>query len=70
MTGIIRSYNAAPRYHFPAWDRKIANEHMISQFIARWSGVTASELVLWIGYSQLHIRTRGNKAVAEPVVPG
>ncbi|TAG26122.1 MAG: class I SAM-dependent DNA methyltransferase [Burkholderiales bacterium] len=27
-----------------------------------------AELVLWIGYLQWHIRTRGNKAVAEPVV--
>ena len=26
------------------------------------------ELVLWIGYLQWHIRTRGNKAVVEPVV--
>jgi hypothetical protein len=27
-----------------------------------------AELVLWIGYLQWHLRTRGNKAVAEPVV--
>ena len=27
-----------------------------------------AELVLWIGYLQWHIRTRGNAAVAEPVV--
>ncbi|MEW6253217.1 MAG: DNA methyltransferase, partial [Planctomycetota bacterium] len=27
-----------------------------------------AELVLWIGYLQWHIRTRGNRAVAEPVV--
>ena len=27
-----------------------------------------AELVLWIGYLQWHIRTRGNQAVAEPVV--
>ncbi|MDO8277358.1 MAG: class I SAM-dependent DNA methyltransferase [Burkholderiaceae bacterium] len=27
-----------------------------------------AELVLWFGYLQWHIRTRGNKAVAEPVV--
>lgn len=27
-----------------------------------------AELVLWIGFLQWHIRTRGNKAVAEPVV--
>jgi hypothetical protein len=27
-----------------------------------------AELVLWIGYLQWHIRTRSNKAVAEPVV--
>jgi hypothetical protein len=27
-----------------------------------------AELVLWIGYLQWHIRTRGNKAVAEPVM--
>jgi hypothetical protein len=27
-----------------------------------------AELVLWIGYLQWHIRTNGNKAVAEPVV--
>jgi hypothetical protein len=27
-----------------------------------------AELVLWIGYLQWHIRTSGNKAVAEPVV--
>jgi hypothetical protein len=27
-----------------------------------------AELVLWIGYLQWHIRTRGNKAVAEPVI--
>ncbi|WP_426147705.1 DNA methyltransferase [Polaromonas sp. DSR2-3-2] len=27
-----------------------------------------AELVLWIGYLQWHIRTRGNNAVAEPVV--
>lgn len=27
-----------------------------------------AELVLWIGYLQWHIRTRGNTAVAEPVV--
>ncbi len=27
-----------------------------------------AELVLWIGYLQWHIRARGNKAVAEPVV--
>jgi len=27
-----------------------------------------AELVLWIGYLQWHIRSRGNKAVAEPVV--
>ena len=27
-----------------------------------------ADLVLWIGYLQWHIRTRGNKAVAEPVV--
>ncbi len=27
-----------------------------------------AELVLWIGYLQWHIRTRGNSAVAEPVV--
>lgn len=27
-----------------------------------------AELVLWIGYLQWHMRTRGNKAVAEPVV--
>ena len=27
-----------------------------------------AELVLWIGYLQWHIRTQGNKAVAEPVV--
>ncbi|HYW58807.1 MAG TPA: DNA methyltransferase [Polaromonas sp.] len=27
-----------------------------------------AELVLWIGYLQWHIRTRNNKAVAEPVV--
>ncbi|MFM2274482.1 MAG: hypothetical protein RL211_354 [Pseudomonadota bacterium] len=30
--------------------------------------VALAELVLWIGYLQWHIRTRGNKAVAEPVV--
>ena len=29
---------------------------------------TVAELVLWIGYLQWHIRTRGNKAVAEPVI--
>jgi hypothetical protein len=27
-----------------------------------------AELVLWIGYLQWHIRTRGNRAVSEPVV--
>lgn len=27
-----------------------------------------AELVLWIGYLQWHIRTRGNKGVAEPVI--
>jgi hypothetical protein len=27
-----------------------------------------AELVLWIGYLQWHIRARGNKAVAEPVI--
>lgn len=27
-----------------------------------------AELVLWIGYLQWHIRTRGNQAVAEPVI--
>lgn len=27
-----------------------------------------AELVLWIGFLQWHIRTRGNKAVAEPVI--
>ena len=27
-----------------------------------------AELVLWIGYLQWHIRSRGNAAVAEPVV--
>ena len=31
-------------------------------------GAALAELVLWIGYLQWHIRTRGNKAVAEPVV--